>query len=107
MSESLFAVALTTTATTGPPILRVVHAGSDAEALGKVLLDIGTLEDLLTYTILPVVKANISGLKQIVIDLLLDGKRIGAIKRVSEITGYGLKEAKAYVDTIQNTWVPF
>ena len=34
-------------------------------------------------------------------DILVDGKKIVAIKRVRTITGWGLKEAKDYVEALQ------
>lgn len=43
-------------------------------------------------------------LEQNVLSLIQQGKKINAIKKVREATGMGLKEAKDYVDRLENQY---
>lgn len=45
--------------------------------------------------------ANDAEVQQVILPLLAEGNTIEAIKRVRELTGKGLKDAKDYVDAVQ------
>ncbi len=47
---------------------------------------------------------NISNNDKQILKLVLQGKKILAIKHTRELYGYGLKQAKDYVDELERRW---
>jgi len=64
-------------------------------------LPLAALDDLPASAPYPVVSTNLAAPNLAEVSVLLaGGNKIGAIKRVRELTGLGLKEAKAYVEAM-------
>ena len=91
---------------TGELVLRTYEAQSKEEALGHLFLDVrlqGQMNDQSTYiTTYKVIPAKEDGLESVALTELQGGRRINAIKEVRILTGWGLKEAKAFVDGVRN-----
>lgn len=82
--------------------LRVYEAENKEEALGLTMFDLrlqsksDALETYITdFMVLP---AKEDGVEEVARAELQAGRRIGAIKEVRAYTGWGLREAKEYVD---------
>jgi ribosomal protein L7/L12 len=89
---------------TGELDLRVYNARNKEEALGLALMDINLQSKLNTpktyIADFKVLIAKDGGLESVALIELRVGRRIGAIKEVRAYTGWGLKEAKQYVDAL-------
>lgn len=93
---------------TGELDLRVYNASNKEEALGLAFLDVNLQSKLntpKTYIADFKVKSALEGgLRDVVIEELRAGHRIGAIKVVRAYTGWGLKESKAYTDDLRDQY---
>lgn len=89
---------------TGELDLRVYNASNKEEALGLAFFDINLQSKLNTpktyIADFKVVPAMEGGLRDVAIEELKAGSRIGAIKAVRAYTGWGLRKAKEYTDEL-------
>ena len=93
---------------TGELDLRVYNAATKEEALGLAFFDINLQSKLNTpktynadFKVLP---AYEGGLRDVAIEELRAGHRMGAIKAVRAYTGWGLKRAKQYTDELRDQY---
>jgi hypothetical protein len=93
---------------TGELDLRVYNAKTKEEALGLAFFDINLQSKLNTpktyiadWKVKPALEG---GLRDVALEELRAGRRIGAIKAVRAYTGWGLKEAKRYCDDLQDQY---
>ena len=89
---------------TGELDLRVYDAGTKEEALGLAFFDINLQSKLNTpktyIADFKVIPAMEGGLRDVAIEELRGGNRIGAIKAVRSYTGWDLRTAKRYCDDL-------
>ncbi|MCK4815456.1 hypothetical protein KA005_06785 [bacterium] len=90
---------------TGELVLKTYEAESKEEALGLLFFDIqlqGQMKDRSTYIEdFKVIPAKEDALAEIALQELNAGRRIGAIREVRAYTGWGLREAKVFVDDVR------
>jgi len=79
----------------GSLCLEIVMASSRAEAAGRVILARGGC-----VTEVQALPAVSDPLTEAAMKQLLQGHKIGAIKEVRAVTGWGLKESKRFVDAV-------
>ena len=96
---------------TGELDLRVYNASNKEEALGLAFLDVNLQSKLNTpktyiadFKVKPALEG---GLRDVAIEELRAGRRIGAIKAVRAYTSWSLRDAKRYCDEISVEYPEF